>query len=325
MPRPRLHALLDRGVDGPLTLVSASPGTGKTALLASWAASPGSDLDVGWLSLDRDDNWAPRFWAGVERALTGRARVRPAGEPVRRIVDLVTRRDRPVALVLDDFQELESRSVLTAVQTLIDRAPPQLHVVLSTRADPRLRLHRLRLAGALTQVRAADLALTHEETRALLGPVAGGLTSEEVETLRTRTEGWAAGIRLAALSLERADDPGRFVRRFAGDDRAVADYLLGEVLERQTPDRQRFLLRTSVPDVLTAELAEELTGSRSAAADLGRLEADNFLISSDGDREVVFRYNGLLREFLRAELRRTLPAEVRTLQRAQRPLALGAR
>ena len=114
--------------------------------------------------------------------------------------------------------------------------------------------------------------------------------------------------------MAQADDPGRFVRRFAGDDRAVADYLLGEVLERQPPDRQRFLLRTSVPDVLTAELAEALTGSRTAAADLGRLEGDNFLISSDGDREVVFRYNGLLREFLRAELRRTLPAEVRTLQ-----------
>ena len=314
VPRPRLDRVLDRGAEGALTLVSASPGTGKSALLSSWAASQGDVLEVAWLSLDRDDNWAPRFWAGVERALTGRARVKPTGDPVRRIVDLVTRRDIPVALILDDFQELESRSVLSAVQTLIDRAPPHLHVVLSTRADPRLRLHRLRLAGALTEIRAADLALTLDECCALLGPVADRLTTEEVETLRTRTEGWAAGMRLAALSLERTRDPARFVHRFAGDDRAVSDYLLGEILERQPPDRQTFLLRTSVPDVLTAELADELTGSRSAGAELARLEADNFLISGDGEHGTVFRYNGLLREFLRAELRRRLPAEVRRLQ-----------
>ena len=225
----------------------------------------------------------------------------------------MTRRDLPVALVLDDFQELESRSVLTAVQTLIDRAPPHLHIVLSTRADPRLRLHRLRLAGALTEIRAADLALTHDECHALLGATAARLTAEEIETLRARTEGWAAGVRLAALSLERTHDPARFVRRFAGDDRAVSDYLLGEVLERQTSARQTFLLRTSIPDVLTAELAGELTGSRTAEAELERLEGDNFLISGDGDQGSVFRYNGLLREFLRAELRRRLPAEVRRL------------
>ncbi len=267
VPRPRLIALLDRGCLGTLTLVSASPGTGKSALLAAWAAEEERKPDVAWLSLDRDDNWAPRFWAGVERALTGRARSRAASsEPVGRIVDHVTRRSSPVALVLDDFQELESRSVLGAVQSLVDRAPPQLHIVLSTRADPRLRLHRLRLAGALTEIRAADLALTFEECRALLGPVADRLTDEDVETLRRRTEGWAAGIRLAALSLERANDPARFVHRFAGDDRAVSDYLLGEILERQPAARQTFLLRTSVPDLLTADLADELTGSRGAGA-----------------------------------------------------------
>ncbi len=268
VPRPRLNELLDRGAQGTLTLVSASPGTGKSALLSAWAADPDHGLDVAWLSLDRDDNWAPRFWAGVERSLTGRARAKTSGDPVGRIVDLVTSRGAPVALVLDDFHELESRSVLTAVQTLLDRAPPHLHVVLSTRADPRLRLHRLRLAGALAEVRAADLALTFDECRLLLGAAADRLTDEDVETLRARTEGWAAGIRLASLSLERTADPARFVHRFAGDDRAVADYLLGEILERQPSTRQTFLLRTSVPDVLTPELADELTGKRGAGAEL---------------------------------------------------------
>ena len=238
-----------------------------------------------------------------------------SGDPVGRVVDLVTRRQAPVALVLDDFQELESSTVRAAVQSLLDRAPPQLRIVLSTRTDPRLRLHRLRLAGALTEIRAADLACTSEECRALLGAVADLLSERgRREAAGPRTEGWAAGIRLAALSLARTRDPARFVRRFAGDDRAVSDYLLTEILERQPPARQQFLLRTSVPDTLTADLAGELAGTTSAGAEFARLEADNLLISSDGERETVFRYTSLLREFLRTELQRRLPADVRRLQ-----------
>jgi LuxR family transcriptional regulator, maltose regulon positive regulatory protein len=307
--------VLARGLDGPVTILSAHPGTGKSVLLASWARDEERGLDVAWVSLDREDNWSPRFWLAVERALRGGRRGRRSAGPVSRIVDLVTDRESPVALVLDDFHELESRSVLKDVQTLIDRAPPQLRIVLSTRVDPRLRLNRLRLAGGLTEIRCADLAFTHDECRALLGATADRLADDEVEALRARTEGWAAGMRLAALSLERTHDHARFVRRFAGDDRAVAAYLLGEILERQPQPLQEFLLRTSIPDVLTAELADELTGQSSGGFQLAQLEADNFLVTADGEDGTALRYHGLLREFLRAELRRTRPHEVRRLHR----------
>jgi LuxR family maltose regulon positive regulatory protein len=315
VPRPRLDELLRRALEGPVTLVSAHPGTGKSVLLESWARDPERGVEVAWVGLDRDDNWAQRFWLTVERALGGGRRAGGSTGPVERIVDRVAARNEPIVLVLDDFHELESRTVLKGVQTLVDRAPPQLRIVLSTRVDPRLRLNRLRLSGGLAEIRAADLAFTLDECRTLLGAAAEGLGDDDVETLWARTEGWAAGIRLAALSLERTRDPGRFVRRFAGDDRAVAAYLLGEIFERQAPAQQEFLLRTSIPDALTPELADELTGRSNGGSQLAQLEADNFLVSSEGEDGMLLRYHGLLREFLRAELRRTRPHEVRRLHR----------
>ncbi|HET9507774.1 MAG TPA: LuxR C-terminal-related transcriptional regulator [Gaiellaceae bacterium] len=318
--RPRLHELLERGTAGLVTLVSAHAGTGKTVLLSSWAAAA-EGRAIAWLGLDRDDNWSPRFWLGVERAL---ARV-GALDGVRReradtgsgtsIAERLDGRVDPVVLVLDDFHELESPIVRRELQAVLDRAPSGLRLVISTRADPRLRLQRLRLTDDLTEIRAADLALTLDECSAALAPFAADLTDGDVAALCARTEGWAAGIRLAALSLASEPDRPGFLRRFAGDDRAVADYLLNEILDRQ-PDRLReFLLRTSVPDTITAELADVLTGRRDGGRVLGELAAANFLVSSHVGAEPRYRYHGLLLAFLRAQLRRTRPHDLELLQR----------
>ena len=305
--RPRLHELIERGTTGLVTLVSAHAGSGKTVLLSSWAAEaePGR---VAWLGLDRDDNWSPRFWLGVERALAGAGALvgtsANTGEArlAMQIADRLEGRDEPVVLVLDDFHEIESPIVHRELQTLIDRSPGGLRLVLATRADPSLRLQRLRLTDDLTEIRAAELAFTVDECGEALEPFATDLAEGDVEALHDRTEGWAAGIRLAALSLASESDRAGFLRRFAGDDRAVADYLLNEILDRQ-PDRLReFLLRTSVPDTISAELADALTGRRDGGRVLSELAAANFLVSGYAGSEVRYRYHGLLLEFLRAQL-----------------------
>ena len=318
--RPRLHELVERGTTGLVTLVSAHAGSGKTVLLSSWAAEA-EPRRVAWLGLDRDDNWSPRFWLGVERALAGTGALDGTsanpGEArlALQIADRLEGRDEPVVLVLDDFHEIESPIVQRELQTLIDRSPSGLRLVLSTRADPGLRLQRLRLTDDLVEIRAAELAFTLDECGEALEPFATDLAEGDVQALCDRTEGWAAGIRLAALSLASESDRAGFLRRFAGDDRAVADYLLNEILDRQ-PDRLReFLLRTSVPDTISAELADALTGRRDGGRVLAELAAANFLVSGYVGSEVRYRYHGLLLEFLRAQLRRTRPHDLGLLQR----------
>ena len=318
--RPRLHELIDRGTVGLVTLVSAHAGSGKTALLSSWAAAA-EPRRVAWLALDRDDNWSPRFWLGVERALARAGAVtgslaKTSGTGLgTHIAERLDSSAQPVVLVLDDFHEIESPIVQRELQTLIDRSPSGLRIVISTRADPRLRLQRLRLTDDLTEIRAAELAFTVDECGEALKPFAADLADGDVEALHTRTEGWAAGIRLAALSLASEPDRAGFLRRFAGDDRAVADYLLNEILDRQ-PDRlQEFLLRTSVPDTISAELANALTGRRDGGRVLAELAAANFLVSGHAGSEIRYRYHGLLLEFLRAQLRRTRPHDLGLLQR----------
>jgi LuxR family transcriptional regulator, maltose regulon positive regulatory protein len=317
VPRPRLDRQLDEYVNRRVTLVSAHPGTGKTVLLASWA---GSRQDVAWVTVERDDNWSPRFWAAIERALDTvdprqRATGRREEDPVARIAARLSSKRTPVVLVLDDLHEIESPIVLRELDALLARAPGALRVVLATRSDPALRLQRLRLSGELAEIRASDLALTPEECRELLGPLTEQLTDEDIETLWSRTEGWAAGVRLAALSLAGSNDGSGFISHFAGDERAVADYLLTEVLNRQPLDRREFLLRTCVPDAFTIELAATLSGNSHAGRLLAALETENFLVSTHEEHGDVYRFHALLRDFLRAELARRRPREVVALNR----------
>jgi LuxR family transcriptional regulator, maltose regulon positive regulatory protein len=313
VPRPRLIELVNKGIEGPVTLLSAHAGTGKSVLIASWARDRD---DVAWLTLDRDDNWSPQLWLGMELALERCGALdgdSSADDPVVRLAERLGERTTPIVLVLDDVQELESPIVLRELETLLGHAPSSIRFVVATRADPLLGFHRMRLNGGLTEIRAADLAFTRDECAELLE--GAGLGSDQIDVLHARAEGWAAGLRLAAISLEREPDPGPFIERFAGDERAVADYLLREILERQTPRRREFLLRTCVADSLTDDLAQLLSGHPGAGRILTELESENFLVAGHDERGGVYRYHALLRDFLRAEVVRVRPNELATLHK----------
>jgi LuxR family maltose regulon positive regulatory protein len=222
---------------------------------------------------------------------------------------------RPVVLVLDDLHEAGGEAVAAELRLLLRYAPPQLRLVVATRADPPLSLHRLRVAGQLGELREADLAFTRSEARALLGDHGVALSGDDLEALLRRTEGWAAGLRLAALTLRDHPLPGRFVDELAGDDRAIAGYLLEEVLAVQPPELRAFLLRTSVADRLSGELADALTGNADGAEVLARLEREHVFTSATGPRRSWYRYHSLFAELLRAQLRHEHHGELAGLHR----------
>ncbi len=320
----RLSAAGPAGV----TLVSAPAGSGKTVLLRSWVDDSGLADRVAWLTVERDQRDPQRFWlAAVEklRAAVGAdafiEKLSPAPDfdgraLVERLLSELGSLEDPVVLVIDDLHELHAPEALAQLELLLDRRPPLLGVVLATRRDPQLGLHRLRLAGELTEVRASDMRFSLDETRELLA--ASGITpsDEAIAMLHTRTEGWAAGLRLAVLSLAGHPDPERFVAEFSGSERAVADYLLAEVLERQPDDVRRVLLRTSILEQVNGALADALTGVSGSERILLELEQANaFVVSVDPERS-WFRYHQLFADLLRLELRRTDPSAVVGLHRA---------
>ena len=220
-----------------------------------------------------------------------------------------------ITLVIDDLHELHSPEALAQLTRLLTNLPPHVHAILATRRDLRLRLHQLRLAGELAEIRAADLRFTERETRELLDASGIALSEAGAALLHQRTEGWAAGLRLAAISLAGHPDPERFVAEFSGSDRTVAEYLLAEMLERQPDDVQQLLLRTSLLDRVNGELADLLTGRPGSERILLELEdANAFVVSLDPER-TWFRYHHLFADLLRLELRRTLPEEVPALHR----------
>ena len=220
-----------------------------------------------------------------------------------------------VTLVVDDLHELTSPEALAQLTRLLVNLPPQVHAILTTRHDVRLGLHQLRLAGELAEIRAADLRFSERETRELLDASGIALSEAGVALLYQRTEGWAAGLRLAAISLAGHPDPERFVAEFSGSDHMVAEYLLAEMLDRQPPDVQDLLLRTSLLDRVNGELADVLTGRPGSERILLDLEDANAFVESLDPGRTWFRYHHLLADFLRLELRRTLAAEGPALHR----------
>ncbi|MEV0285403.1 LuxR C-terminal-related transcriptional regulator [Kribbella sp. NPDC050820] len=308
-----------------LTLVSAPPGFGKTTLLSEWART---QERVGWLSLDEGDNAPARFMAHLSAALS---RIGLDLDPdalntaspqaaLIAIVNELTQRPDHALLVLDDYHVIEAPEVHEAMTFLLDHAPDHLHLLVATRTDPPFPLPRLRSRGQLTEVRAADLRFATAEAQTFLNDAMGlQLGDDDVQALDERTEGWIAGLQLAALSLrgtaDRAD-VAEFIAAFTGSNRFVIDYLVDEVLTRQGADVRAFLLRTAVLDRLTGPLCDALTGRTDGVQALEDLDRGNvFLVPLDAERS-WYRYHHLFRDVLRARLRAEAPDEVPTLHRA---------
>ena len=310
-----------------MTVVSAPAGSGKTVLLRSWISEAGLEGSAAWVPVGREERDPQRFWLSVLGALrqttagSGLVRELTAAPDLdgwavveRLLKDLAPLEDR-IWLVVDDVHHLGSAEALRQLELLLMRAPPPLRFVLATRHDLRLGLHRLRLEGELAEIRAGDLRFSLAEARELFAAAGVQLSEPELARLHERTEGWAAGLRLAALSLSGHPDPGRFAAEFSGSERTVADYLLAEVLERQSEQVRRLLLRTSVLERVSGPLADALTGDSGGERVLQDLEEANaFVVALDAGR-AWFRYHHLFADLLQLELRRTAPGEVTGLHR----------
>jgi LuxR family maltose regulon positive regulatory protein len=313
------------GASARVTVVSAPPGSGKSVLLRSWIGEAGLKDSTGWVSVGRDDRDPQRFWLSVLGALrrtsAGSRLVRELtaapdldGWAVveRLLKDLAPLQDR-LWLVLDDVHELGSAEARRQLELLLMRGPPELRFVLATRHDLRLGLHRLRLEGELTEIRAADLRFSLAEGRELFAAAGVELSGSALTLLHARTEGWAAGLRLAALSLAGHPDPERFASEFSGSERTVAEYLLAEVLERLSGEVRRLLLRTSILEQVNGELADLLTGDEGGERVLQELEEANaFVVALDVARS-WFRYHRLFADLLQLELRRSASDEIDAL------------
>ena len=310
-----------------VTIISAPAGSGKTSLLRAWAGRPDQPHRLAVMQVQRDQHDAQQFWlallSAVRQASAAASRVAPpAATPDfngramvdRVLAELAGQRGRLI-LIIDDLHELICPDALAQLTRLLTNLPGDVHAVLATRRDLPLRLHQLRLAGELAEIRAADLRFTGRETRELLDASGIALSETGVALLHQRTEGWAAGLRLAAISLADHPDPERFVAEFSGSDRMVAEYLLAEMLERQPDDVKDLLLRTSLLDRVNGELADLLTGRPGSERILLALEDANAFVMSLDPGRTWFRYHRLFGDLLRLELRRRLPEEVPALHR----------
>jgi LuxR family maltose regulon positive regulatory protein len=313
-----------------LTLLAAPAGWGKTTLLSQWSSDVREQRRFAWFTIDRSDNDAVRFWAYVIEALhsvaagvgaASQASLRVSGTDATELVlpqliNEVAEVEDEIVLVLEDFHLVDSPEIQEGVTFLLDHLPSTLELVLATRVDPALPLARLRARGELFEVRAAELAFSRDETRGLLSELLDlTLPEEDVGLLVERTEGWAAGLYLAALSLARQDDPRAFVEELAGADRHIVDYLGGEVLHGLDVDVRSFLLETSILDRLTGDLCDAVTGTTGGAHRLAAIERANlFVVPLDGRRH-WYRYHHLFGELLRQELASSRPESLPDLHR----------
>ncbi len=327
--RGRLYDTLDEGVAGGIVLLSAPAGAGKTVLLSAWIAARELPGPACWLSLDGEDNDVNRLLENLVSALRDSGApqpggalddlVAPAGAGADRFLALLVNGlaelRSPVVLVLDEIHELTSPSAAAAIDFLVRHAPAQLRLVLAGRADPPLPIDRLRAGGALTELRIAELAFNRAETAELCGRLELALSDAEIDSLWARTEGWPAAVRLAALSLRGHPEPARFLAEFAGTDRAVADYLIAEVLARLPRDNREFMLHTCLVDAVSPELADALTGGKGGTLPLAELERLGAPVQPTAANGRWYRYHPLFRELLRAHLHHAHPRQVPSLHR----------
>ena len=303
-------------------LISAPAGWGKTSLTAAWHAEGSDSARFAFLRLEASDDDAPLFWTYVIAALrtvhpelmAGKdASLRTPGvNPMRLVVpELINELaaiEEPTFLVLDDYHLIGQEEIHSSVAHLIEHLPPQLNLVIATRSDPPLPLSRLRVSGAMLEIRAGQLGFSHDEAIEFLDRRFGiELDNESTESLRRRTEGWPAGLQLAGLSLVGEPNPQEFVGRFAGDDRNVADYLISEVFKNVNAEQRDFLLRTSVLDRLSAPLCDAVAGTSNSLTMLEGLERSNLFLIALDSRRGWYRYHHLFGHWLHYELERTSP------------------
>ncbi|GHO86976.1 LuxR C-terminal-related transcriptional regulator [Dictyobacter formicarum] len=326
--RSHLLSVLDQSCSVPLTLLLASAGFGKTTLLSAWASQSASQ--IAWLSLDDQDNDPTRFWTYVIGAL------RKAGAPVGEatlamlhslqppqltsaltaLINDLAALAQDTVLILDDYHLLRELAIHESLQFFLHHLPPCLHLSLSSRVDPQLPLARLRARGQVVEIREPDLRLSSEEVAKFLTQVMGlSLSAEDIQRLETRTEGWLAGLQLAALSLQRHKSGAVFLNAFSGSHHFILDYVQEEILDALPEAQQRFLLQTSVLESMNADLCQALTGEQASQQMLEALErAHLFLVSLDEER-CWYRFHSLFREVLLARLQATQPEQVFRLHR----------
>ena len=333
------HGLVRRGMlvssltgasDAKLTLVAAPPGAGKTMLMSEWHASPDERRPFAWLSVDEADNDPVRFWSGVVHALqtvdpeigvSALATIRTRGVGLVSVglpllINDLAALERDLVLVLDDYHLIRESRIHDSVEALIDNLPGTTHLAIATRIDPPLPLGRYRAQGDMTEIRAPDLSFTEEEAAAVLNDALGlDLEPQEIAHLQRRTEGWAAGLYLAALSLHGRSDISGFIDSFAGDDRQIVDYLVPEVLAVQPDDLRGFLLETSILERLSGPLCDAVLARDHSARMLERIERSNLFLEPLDHNRVWYRYHGLFRELLQRELALAQPEAPAELHR----------
>lgn len=322
LSRSRLVEQLNLALERPITLLSAPAGYGKTTVLSTWVA--GSENPVAWLTLDAGDNDPIRFWRYIDAAIQsvdsclGKelhaalfSTQPPALEQILiGLVNDIAAWNRKLTLVIEDYHVIENAEIHAGVNILLDNVPPQMHIIITTRSDPPLRLGLRRGRGQISEIRSADLRFRPDEAAAFFNHTMHlALLQEDVLSLAQRTEGWIAGLQLAALSLQQQNDKHAFVAAFAGDDRYVMDYLLEEVLQRQPVKLQTFLLKTSVLERLSGALCETVTEQEDSQSILDQLEQGNIFVTLLDNRRYWYRYHPLFAELLRHRLHRTMSTQ----------------
>jgi LuxR family maltose regulon positive regulatory protein len=325
VPRPRLDARMMEGVRSPLTLITAPAGFGKTTLVTACISKCG--IPAAWLSLDKNDNQEGRFLTYLIAALNSAdnrvgseagelmAGIQPARHEavLTSLINDLTGPGTEMILVLDDYQLLNSQAVHDQVAFLIEHQPSSFHLIIATRSDPPLPLARLRARGQTVELRSADLRFTEPEAAEFLNEVMGlQLDTRSINLLEERTEGWIAGLQMAALSMRDRKDAAGFIAGFSGTNRFILDYLMEEVLANQTPEMQRFLLQTSILERLTGPLCGEMLAGEempsSPATILEQLERSNLFLVPLDDERTWFRYHHLFADLLRARLQLSQPS-----------------
>ena len=327
--RPRLMDRLNRGLNGRLILVSAPAGYGKTTVITDWLQSVSDDLPTAWLSLDQNDNDPVRFfsyWVAALcrlggtltqnlQALSTLAPTLPANVILDELINDLYGLERQAVLVLDDYQAITNSDIHAALAYFIEHKPAQIHLAILTREDPPFLLARMRAQHQLTEIRAGDLRFTLAEAQQFFAQSMGlSLDAETVDALETRTEGWVTGLQLAALVLQNRNDTAEFVQRFSGTHRYIIDYLVEQVLQRQSAEVREFLVRTAILDRLCAPLCDDLLAGETAVSSSAQIEylenANLFIIPLDDERR-WYRYHHLFADYLRSLLSKTEQAALR--------------